>query len=816
MKFIYSKYFIYPIFLLTILSLYAILSQVLGTSKSKLRDLTEDGLEELCKTNEDIYNYYYKTEDYNVYDRNFGKIDTKSQIILDFINDNFDTKYIFEYIFHTDVYVFFLILLVIIIILTIYYSIASCIRCCTEKCCDLFSFTFCKNKYLKKTACILIPFIYFIVFIFSFISIILIIGAIQRLSGVVCVGIQLVDSFIEGEIRQSNPKWAGIEIVSGILDRFGSITNETLAKTINKNNQDYLNSFIEWRDSINDTILNYSVEYFPLTSPKMTKADDERVYNITPEYSYEWVNILINIYNYDLNNDLNVGREIDTIQSSLYGFLGCYYDNNSIFKCDNGGSLSPIFKSAADTVRKLKDPISSIKEKITTPVRNIYDQINSTILVIFVIIMIFVIFYCIIIEILLAVFCCAKNCKCFGCFIKWVLCFIYYTSIFIIIIGFVLGIAIGFIGDLVTNLTQVVKFISSSDNLLDNNPKIFGSNSYTEYLDVCINGNGNMAEKLGLVDGFDKIENISEINDTQKYINETKDTSPIINYYLQYFNGLEENYLNITYIRNDTNSEFSIKERIDEINKYVSGGYAKEIKETCNINETWDIVKEKNGYIRNVNYSEANIGDNYLLYLYEKDLYSKIDFEHRYDQACTIKPDVAYSTVNEASKEFSKFFKEINDTIFSDKYYNNYTKYLNELNNMFSKKNKYLKDALGLSYQPIKNIMSIYHDYASSSSNIFNLLNCKFIGDNVIILMDILHTSLGVYLDAFGIITCLLNLFIFIGIVFILIIIKNSKLEDKNGTGNMDIESLNNILKGNDEVDTFSSNGKTQELVPVQ
>ena len=122
--------------------------------------------------------------------------------------------------------------------------------------------------------------------------------------------------------------------------------------------------------------------------------------------------------------------------------------------------------------------------------------------------------------------------------------------------------------------------------------------------------------------------------------------------------------------------------------------------------------------------------------------------------------------MNEASIKFSKFFKDIKDTIFSDKYYNNYTNYLNKLNDLFGTKNKYLKDALKLSYQPITNIMSIYHDYASSSNNIFNLLNCKFIGDNLIILMDILHTSLGVYLNSFGVVTCLLNLFIFIGIVF--------------------------------------------------
>jgi len=558
-----------------IISLYAILSQVLDTSKSKLRDLAEDGLEEICKTNEDIYNYYYKTEDYDVIDKNFGQINTKSQIILDFINDNFDTKYIFKYIFYTNIYVFFLIILIIIIILTIYYSIASCIRCCTEKCCDLFSFSFCKNKFLKKTACILVPFIYFIVFIFSFISILLIVGAIQRLSGVVCVGLQLVDSFIEGEIRQSNPKWAGIGIVTGILDKLGDLTsvnNQQLVKDINNNKINYIVELEKWRNHLNESFYNHSDEYFKVTSPKMFEEGNEIDYNITPAYSYYWQNILKEIYEYDYNNDLNVARVIDIIESSLYGFLGCHSVDGLTIACESESTLSPIFKQASGIVKQLKGPITNIKDKITTPVQNIYDQINSTVLIIFIILMIFVIFYCIVIEVLLAIFCCAKNCKCFGCCIKWVLCFINYTSIFIIIIGFVLGIAIGFIGDLVTNLTDVVKFILSSKNLNDPKPVIFGTNDYTQYLDVCINGNGNMAEKIGLVDGLDKVENMTEItDDTAKYINESKvTTSPIVNAYLDYFEKLNKKFLEIPYIENATKANFSIRDRINEINKYIS------------------------------------------------------------------------------------------------------------------------------------------------------------------------------------------------------------------------------------------------------
>ena len=80
--------------------------------------------------------------------------------------------------------------------------------------------------------------------------------------------------------------------------------------------------------------------------------------------------------------------------------------------------------------------------------------------------------------------------------------------------------------------------------------------------------------------------------------------------------------------------------------------------------------------------------------------------------------------------------------------------------------------------------------------------------------MNILYTSLGVYLDLFGTVTSILSLFIFIGIICILIVIKNTKLDSKEGTSDLDLETLDDILKGSDTSDQISSsNGKTQELM---
>ena len=289
MKFIYSKYFIYPVFFLTFLAFYSISSNIFSSRNDKFRLLEEDGLEKFCKENDDIYNYYYKSEKYEITEQDFGKIDSDSQIILDYINENFPTKYIFKYVWHTGKYVFFLILLIIILILTIYYSIATCFRCCFECCCNFFNFECCKNKCLKKTSCILIPFIYLIVFVLACLSIGSAALTIQRFSATICVGLQLVDTFIEGDRRNVHPKWGGVKIVSTVLRDLGNLTsmnnNQEVVDNINYNKRNYSEKSEEWIQYLKDSYERNKDKNFTIKNPKMNPTDTEEDTAISPDYS---------------------------------------------------------------------------------------------------------------------------------------------------------------------------------------------------------------------------------------------------------------------------------------------------------------------------------------------------------------------------------------------------------------------------------------------------------------------------------------------------------------------------------------------------
>ena len=379
MKIVFSKYFIYPLFFLTFLVLYCFISQVFIAQNLKLRNLAENNLEEICKENGDLYNHYYKSEEFQVTDKKFGEMNSASQIILDIITDGFSAKYIFKYFWHTGVYVFFVFLLIFIILASIYYSFASCIRCCTDKCCDFFSFECCKNRCFKKTICILVPFVYLIVFILAIFSLFFAVLAIKRFSGAICVGGQLVDSLVKGETKDRLPKWAGISIISEILEKLGKLTkmDEALVKDINDNRLNFVSSTQKWYEYLNQSVINHQSDNMSLTSPKMSLNDEEKPINVAPIHSYKWKDIIGQIHTNDEENAMRIYNTLDIIEGSLFPLLGCNADELTV-KC-NQSTVSKFFFEARDTIEGFEDPVTEIENKVIDPVQNVYDTVNNEI-----------------------------------------------------------------------------------------------------------------------------------------------------------------------------------------------------------------------------------------------------------------------------------------------------------------------------------------------------------------------------------------------------------------------------------------------------
>ena len=448
----------------------------------------------------------------------------------------------------------------------------------------------------------------------------------------------------------------------------------------------------------------------------MSEIYEETNITISPFYIYKWSNIIDEIkkdtvYNYD-----DLISIFFILDNYFYSLLGCNSKDNEII-CEEKSPLSYVFNYSGLIIQNLRKPISNVKSQISNPVKDFFDNFENSVISIFSIVIIIVILYCIIIEFLLSVFCCVKKFKFIAYLLKWIFCFIYYTSIFVVIIGFMVGIIIGFFGCVVKDLANVVEFITSTENLNDENPKIFGNKQYTKYLDVCLNGDGNLAQKLGLTDNFNKIDSIIDIkNSSEEILNNThNETSYIINKYINLFETLNESYLNIEYYDIEKDLKFDFSDRIKEINNYVSGKYSN----NCWINENWNTKEEEEGYIYDESYPKPDINNHYLIYLYDQIVYDNEILETRYDENTCDTFGHPYPNINEASKKFGKLFKDIRDNIFSNNFKDDIIDDLNELNKLYNEKNKYLQNCLNSIIYEIKKIGNTYLNLISYGDNIF-------------------------------------------------------------------------------------------------
>ena len=803
-KFLCSKTFIYFSLLFPVILVFLINQKIFFSAIRTIRRMTEeddrDYLKNLCKKYEDLYDFYYEDGTYIPSDVDFGKMDESSNIILEFLNNDYASKYIFKYLWYTNKYTAFYVILLLIIIFSIYYNISSFIRFCSGRCCNFFSFSFCKNKYLKIAACIIAPILYMLVLIIAAISMSYSLASLDRFAGTLCVGFQLVDSLILGETRNKTHKWGGIDLVNDILLNLAEITkqnNQEFVNIIYENKKLYDEQIVNWNKKINESYYKSLNKSMIIKDPK-TENIEERYINLKPFYAYNWEYILFLIDNSDINLFEKVKIVFDIIENYLYEFLGCKEMENKSMHCEENSKMSKLFEQGANLITYLKKPLSNFRNILVKPIENIYEGINNVLYYFFVIIIIFLGIYCGIILLVLGAFFWSKifkndqdirNC------IRWNLCHIYFISLIMVIVGLIVGIGIGLIGNLVKDLTNVVEYISSSENLRSDNPMIFGKSNVTNYLDVCLNGDGNLAKELKLEDNFDFINNITNITDeSYDLTNMTNNkTSFVIDYCMIAVEYLINNYLETQYINIDNNTFYNLYEKLNEINNYVSGYYS-EKKTTCDlINEHWDIIKEGDEYIYNNTYPPASEDKNYFIYLYDEDVYNQSHIlTDRYINACP-SPGKPYETVNEASQNFGKLFYDIKKQILSDKFNKEYLDDLNELNKIYGNKNMYINKAIIEIKKFLVKLDGFLHYYSTNKDGIFSLLNCKFVGENKIILMSVLYSSLGVYLDKYGTLTSLWSLFLFIGLIFVTIVIRNN--ENDNVDSNKK-ENINNLKQG--------------------
>ena len=111
-------------------------------------------------------------------------------------------------------------------------------------------------------------------------------------------------------------------------------------------------------------------------------------------------------------------------------------------------------------------------------------------------------------------FCCCSgkvcvNCCCCRCICKFFTHILWNILALLMIITFLLGSIIGLIGRIGGDMMSVISYVVSLDNFNSEEPVLINKlGSANQYLNVCMNGDGNIADQLNISNSIGSFDDI--------------------------------------------------------------------------------------------------------------------------------------------------------------------------------------------------------------------------------------------------------------------------------------------------------------------
>ena len=618
-------------------------------------------------------------------------------------------------------------------ILLIFFYFGYCICCCCPCCC-------CKNIG-KRDCCSFISFIlsigfYGIVVIACFVGVSKGKKVSESLNGTSCSIFEIYAHFIYGDDCIEKPMWLGIKGVKNIIkntqNEIGTISQFT--EPVIDNYKDVKSNPFD-NDFAKQEYDNYKIKNIDNPDPDKNekvrfvfyenlKQDLEESILKDYELLIDPINLLKNI------SEIAVKIKDDTELSNNL--------NNSLSQLDD---INDTFLDLENNV--LNDWYKYQKKY------NKYSDIG--ILILFGVLLLFPL-----ISFIGLLFFCIINCQCarFIVHISWIL-----DMILIFFLVFV-GIFFSLIGIISKDGVGVMQYVTGEDNLNKTSDALVIKGNGAEYLNICFNGNGDLQNVLDLntnnndsatgdlsklYDCKDQVDNVTEkLNTINSWIYENS----LIKKYEEYKN-------NLGYYEN--NNYKTLNETLKKLRNYTDGA----VNESVDFYHLWVLNENdcENGYKIT---EPSNVNKDYYKYCFILKNDSKsLDFYN----------DNLKNIFNIYTKFLSEYNKEIEEFM-----ENQIKNYYSKLNNLRSK----VLEGFFYSKEMIVPIYNIYNKYLSEeNSDIFSVLNCRFLKRDAKIFFDILDKDLGKNSQFLGYLIIIACFGSALGFFFSLIVILRVKEKEK-------------------------------------
>ena len=664
----------------------------------------------------------------------------------------------------------FLALLIILVIGI--FSIIGWTVCCCCSCCDCCCCCCCCKKEGCKVPCFVFTYIFYGLAIIACIY-----GLSQSnqlfegLANTECSLLRLMEQVTNGEVKQSKPRWIGINPINELLTNLtknienlkdtayedllrkkGEIggKKETFTSGMTKFDRDCYNEghYLEGYTKKFDDVVNsdYHDKTYVLDILKRVghKNDDDKY----PE----------NTFLYMLNAEYsevakNTDDYIETSEKSFKDILK--NETDKVIKALN---------DSRDTLDKLRKPFDKYYDKIGDVLVDYSGEVDKygklgvklslTILMLINAALAFL---------LICICCCSlkpcTSCCCFRCLFKFCTHIFWNVLALMMIITLLIGSLFAIVGKLGNDGMSLVSYVVSKENLENvDDPFLIGkAQDVIKYLKICLHGNGSLESEFDLGDSLEHIEDIDDVlnklDNVTQIFNEIKENLPSFKVFRDLIKERTDYTTDKIYLlNNDDSMDFiPLYEALFLLNESIA------LKSTKK--ESWSINGEK---------AACNSFGNGE-YIIHPQYCKPIDRQWIKDSS------------DQSIKDPAIIVSAIIDLVakLKDTSADSLEKKLSALNALYNEYlNSYL-EMLDFLKKTINNLIGELRDKVGNGK-LFDFLNGKFIGTNLNILLKYLKESLGDDFYKVGICLILIGFSLLLSISSTLILLSIINLGLKN------------------------------------
>lgn len=554
----------------------------------------------------------------------------------------------------------------------------------------------------------------------------------KGLSNFECSVLRFIGEIADGETKESTPKWGGFSVIENLLnemvEKIGELESTTPGKLTAAETK-IGNEKSPFESSIDDVL-----------DKSKSAANKETVSQSTCSSKDYWLGV-VKSYGQTVYPKLLVSKTLASTVSTI--ITNTKSNFNTVFAQQSSiERLSGETKKMITDIKKPIDSVDSLFGTIADKSGTIDDYGKMGFKLIFSILTIFVVALAalIVIYFLFGTTLCL-NCKTLRCLNKCFIHVLWNILALLMILTFLIGSILVLVGRVGNDLVSAVSYLIGPKNIRSGSPILLGDAA--KYIDECTNKDGDLAKVLGLDKGAGT-QNIQQLQALNLQLQDVKsqfnaiDMSTIPNYIAELTSW--KNYqASISLVNTDEqatgndasfnlNNILNIVNQNDEAHEWIISGQ-------CLHGGTCHYLKDEN-------------------------------------------PATVYTSSPTKEQEVLITIKKSIDKLSIDS--NSMIPLMEDMKTKYEGYINSEKETIDTIISIIKELTGIFDKYIGNGG-IWEFINCKFLGNNITIILKYLGEALGKDIYTVGVMLCISGISIVLSIIFTIleVLIINKAIEDK-------------------------------------